>query len=212
MPLHSKIVLESQTFVGLWKLDEGFDYFFQHLALFEEELEEIKILSDRKKLEWLASRYLLHIMVGEEDRNPCLKDEFGKPYLSKSKYFISLSHSRNYIAVMMSDEPCGVDIQYIVPKIDRIVKRFMSTIELSELGRKNAIEKMHVYWGAKESIFKAYGRRSVDFKKHIYINQFEFVDDLVFNAKFNNEVFSANYSCGASVIDNNFILVHAKSI
>lgn len=212
MPLYSKKVLDSQTSIGIWKLDEVAEYFIQHLNLFDEELEEINILSERKRLEWLASRYLLHIMVGAEDRSPCLKDEFGKPYLSNSKHFISLSHSRNFVAVIMSDEPCGVDIQYLVPKIDRIAKRFMSLKELSELGMKSIIEKMHVYWGAKESIFKAYGRKSVDFKKHIFVHQFDFTDDFVFSAAFDNDSFTANYSCGSCVIDSNFILVHAKSI
>jgi phosphopantetheinyl transferase len=212
MPLHSKKVLDPQTSICLWKLEEDEDYFFKHLNLFQEEIEEVNLLSHRKRLEWLASRYLLHILIGSEDRSPCLKDEFGKPYLSNSTHYISLSHSRDYIAVIMSDVPCGVDIQYLVPKIARIARRFMSAQEISQLNRNRVIEQMHVYWGAKESIFKAYGRKSVDFKKHIFVHQFEFFDQFEFFADFKNDNFSSNYSCSASVIDSNFILVHAKSI
>lgn len=159
---------------------EGMDYFRKHVQLHKEEENEVSSLSERKLLEWYASRYLLHIMSGRKERGACLKDEYGKPYLTDSDYHISMSHSEDRIAVMASPHLVGIDIQAIVEKITRIARRFCNDHELSFIPKEELVLFLHFIWGAKECIYKAYGKRGVDFKNHMSVDAFQIVKENVF--------------------------------
>ena len=95
----------------------------EKLELFPKELELIETIKGHRKLEWLASRWLLHLMSGRQIRGACLKDEFGKPYLVNSFYDISISHSRELVSVLAAPQAVGIDIQKIVGKIDSIAHK-----------------------------------------------------------------------------------------
>jgi len=139
--------------------------------------KEEKLLSKTKghrRLEWLASRWLLHTMSGREIRGACLKDEFGKPYLENSFYDISISHSRQLVSVMAAPQAVGIDIQKLVGKIESIAHKFLRPEEMESLSKSERLEHLHVYWGAKEALYKAYGRKQLDFKQHISIEPFEY--------------------------------------
>lgn len=168
MPLiHS--VNEERCSAGVWQIEESESYFLKDLHLYEEEKQELKSLSDRKRIQWLASRHLLHILTNEEKRLVTSKDNFGKPFLIDSPLHISLSHSEDVVAAIIGKFPIGIDIQMKVEKLYRIKNRFLSERELSEIKNIDDLELLHIYWGAKECLFKAYGRGQVDFKKQLYI-------------------------------------------
>lgn len=160
--------------LGLWKIEEEEAFFLERLELFPQEVSLLKYIKGHRKLEWLASRWLLHIMSGRNTRGACLKDEFGKPYLDNSFYEISISHSRKLVTVMAGPHPVGIDIQKLVGKIESIAHKFLRKEETESLSKKERLEHLHVYWGAKEALYKAYGRKKLDFKEHIFINPFEF--------------------------------------
>jgi len=46
--------------------------------------------------------------------------------------------------------------------------------ELESLIEKTRIEHLHVYWGAKEALYKAYGRKKIDFKEHLHVKPFQY--------------------------------------
>ena len=174
MPLVFHKHVQSEAELGLWRITEDEDYFLDRLNLFPKEQLGLEKLKGHRRLEWLAGRWLLHLMSGREDRGACLKDEFGKPYLENSLYQISISHSRELASVMASPKLVGVDIQKLVGKIDRIVDKFMREVEIDSVSSNFRLEHLHVYWGAKEALFKVYGRKQLDFKKHIFIEPFSF--------------------------------------
>ncbi len=163
--LHEKIKEGGE--IGIWEINENIDFFQNHMILYPEEEKEVKKLSDRKKIEWMASRFLLHIMSGRRIRGACLKDSYGKPFLSGSRFHISMSHSGNRAAVIASPFKSGIDIQKRVEKITRIKHKFCTDSELAHLPEGREIEFLHYIWGAKESIYKAYGRRALDFKENM---------------------------------------------
>jgi len=174
MPLlfHKHIKPEGE--LGLWRIAEEESYFLEHLKLFPKEAIWLRKMKGHRRLEWLAGRWLLHLMSGREDRGACLKDEFGKPYLENSLYQISISHSRELTSVMGSPKLVGVDIQRLVGKIDRIAPKFMREVEMDSLDVKYRLEHLHVYWGIKEALYKAYGRKKLHFRKHIFVAPFSF--------------------------------------
>ncbi len=169
------------------------------------------MLRDRKKIEWLASRWLLHELLGNEnDRQVCLKDEHGKPYLEGSSQHISLSHSQNQVAVIISKKCIGIDIQRVTKKIECIAPKFMRPEEINSLRKdEQYLEHLHVFWGAKECLYKAYGRRGLDFRKHIFVTPFLYtVPHGECEGRVENDVFSAQYRIFFEK-RNEFILVYA---
>jgi len=160
--------------IGIWEITETESYFLDELKLSPIEKIQLRTMKGRRRVEWLASRWLLHQMSGRTSRGAILKDENGKPRLVNSTWQISLSHSNGMAAAIASPHLVGIDIQKIVGKIDRIAHKYMREEELASLEENTRLEHLHVYWGAKECLYKAYGRRALDFKKHIFINPFDF--------------------------------------
>lgn len=159
--------------LGIWHIEEPSSFFFHQLVLTPSELAQVEqIKGDGRRLEWLATRYLLHIMSGRAMRGACLKDEFGKPYLEQSPYHISISHSTGMAAVIAAPFLVGIDIQKLVTKIERIAHKFMRPQEMESLEDTTRLEHLHVYWGAKEALYKAYGRKALDFREHILVSPF----------------------------------------
>ena len=172
MPLHYIQAVQPSGVFAVWHIDESNAYFEERLRLNADEIEILKDFSERKHLEWLSSRYLLHIMTGSKSRTLCVKDEHGKPTLINSEYHISLSHSLNRIAVIASRHSVGIDIQKVVSKIGRISRKFCNEYELQLIPNEDKAELLyyHIIWGAKECIYKSYGKRKVDFRGHMTIS------------------------------------------
>jgi len=194
--------------LGLWKIEESEVWFLEQMDLFPDEEKMIGTIKGHRKLEWLAGRWLLHFMSGRDIRGACLKDEFGKPYLEGSKKKISLSHSRFMVAVMAGPKEVGIDIQIIVPKITRLAHKFLSEIELASLEPDSSLISMHVYWAAKECLYKAYGRRQLDFKSNIKINPFSYkTTGDTLSGVVTKDSFHQNYWLKYQMIDS-YVLVY----
>lgn len=131
-------------------------------------------LSPRKRREWISSRELLFRISGLPERVSCIYDDFGKPFLPNIPSHISVSHSGQWAAAMISKLSCGVDIQVYSETVQRIADRFLSHAELDIVAKsKNQLHCLHVLWGAKECMYKAYGKKKLEFKSHIHINSLD---------------------------------------
>ncbi len=174
MPLYHHRHLEPAGELGLWKIGEEERWFREQLLLSPAELRQLSHISGRKRVEWMAVRHLVHVMSGRDERGAFLKDEYGKPHLEGSAWQISISHSDSMAAAIAAPRLVGVDIQHLVEKIYRLAPRFMRPEETSSLQAAHRLEHIHVYWGAKESLYKAYGRRKLDFLENMIVTPFEF--------------------------------------
>jgi 4'-phosphopantetheinyl transferase len=71
---------------------------------------------------------------------------------------------------MISDLSCGIDIQQYTNTVSRISSRFLTASDMANAEKhSNPIAYMHVLWGAKECLYKAYGKRKIGFREHIFI-------------------------------------------
>ena len=170
MPLIKTLHIDACTHLGVWAIEEEEPYFTRRLDLSKDELNQLNPLKGHRRLEWLASRWLLHMITGNEQRGPVIKDSFGKPHLGN--YEISISHTRSLAAAIISDKKVGVDIQKKVIKIDRIAHKFMADHEKQNVNPVRKLDFYHIYWGAKECLYKGYGRKHLDFKNQILIDAF----------------------------------------
>lgn len=174
MPIYLHEHIQPQGEIGLWEIIESEAYFQEELVLTKDEKTLLDDVVEKRRKEWMAGRLLLHKMSGREEREIAKKDEFGKPHLLDSPYDISLSHSGRFAAVIASSACCGIDIQHLVPKLKKIEKKFMTPEDLGRLSEVYYMEQLHVYWGAKEALYKAYGKRKLEFREHIIIEPFEY--------------------------------------
>jgi phosphopantetheinyl transferase len=177
LPILIKQNIDPWGEIGVWKITEEPSFFLDRLYVYPEEQKMLDKLKARKLIEWLSSRFLLHTFSGRMTRGEVLKDKYGKPYLKDSPYHISLSHSKDLAAIIASPSVVGIDIQYIVNKILRIGSKFISKEEYKLIPSDKDVLYHHLIWGAKECLFKAYGKGNVEFKKHLIVDNFELIED-----------------------------------
>jgi len=145
----------------------------EKLSKTQHSFEADQFKSLQRKIHWYGTRLLLAELLQDKEIKLSY-DEYGKPTLNNSFDRISISHTANYIAVFVSDNvETGIDIEKMKPKIIRIANRFMHPDELEQVSG-NKIEHLYVYWCAKETLFKLYGKGNLDFKKNLSIESFEY--------------------------------------
>ena len=177
MPLEFRTNIKPVGNLGVWRIEESEDFFLSHLALYAEEILQLENIKGMKRLEWLAGRHLVHILSERTVRGPIIKDAFGKPHLQNSPWNISMSHTQGYAAVIAAPFNVGIDIQKIVTKIGSIRHKFMHPDELDLLqGGADDIPIMHVIWGIKESLFKAYGKGALSWTENFRVEPFTYQD------------------------------------
>lgn len=173
MPLLETRYLPNKVAIAIWKIEENDAYFQRLLDLSDEEEVEIARLKGRRKTEWLASRWCWNTLARDLNHGPIIKDEYGKPCIRDSDWHMSISHTHSYTAVITAPLLVGIDIQTKVEKITRLAPKFLNDQELEQVNLSaNPVDYLHVYWGAKESLYKAWGRRAIDFKTQMYLKSF----------------------------------------
>ncbi|MBK8502500.1 MAG: 4'-phosphopantetheinyl transferase superfamily protein [Saprospiraceae bacterium] len=207
MPLLETRKLENDVALAIWKIEENHDYFLRLLNLTVKEQLEIAQMKGRRKTEWLASRWLWNTLAKDDLHGALIKDDFGKPHIQESSWHMSISHTHEYTAVITAPFLVGIDIQIKVDKISRLAEKFLAAEELEQVKLSaSPIDHLHVYWGAKESLYKAYGRRALDFKSHLFIKSFNLEQGVTrgFLTREDRKEFEIRFE-----IRNNIVLVYA---
>lgn len=168
--------IDDDTAFALWRIEEGADELYKQLQLDDAEKAFTKqLIKSKRYLHWLGTRVLLRKMLGTEDYIDCKVDAHGKPYLVTLPYHISLSHSFDYAAVMISkSSPVGIDIEQIKEKVERIANKFMGDDEMAFITDQQKINQLYVSWCAKEAVYKCHGQKEVSFLDNIKLQPFRF--------------------------------------
>lgn len=209
MPLKLKVKHQNNTSILVWYLSEELDFFLNELELDNKQKELLNGFSDKRKIEWLSARYLLKISYPEFTVDKLYKDSYGKPFIKASNRFLSISHSHQYAALIISDKVVGIDIQKIHENIERISHKFISDKELTYTRNSDQILHMHINWGAKESMYKGYGKKELGFIRHMSIDPYNLkVGTTFFKGYVNKDDINETYSLYTKSI-NNYVLVYA---
>jgi len=192
MPLHKVISLSANTKLYLWKITEDVDFFYKSVRLKDSSmarLEGMKAESHQKG--FLAVRMLL--LHNDYTDFDLYYDEFGKPHLkpqgcSIKDMEISISHSHDFSALVISEQKVGFDMEILKDKTLKLAPRYMDISHLQNLSKEDELLKATVVWGIKESVFKIKNEIGISFKDHIFENDFNLEDkkctvELRFNHK-----------------------------
>ncbi|CAM1369762.1 4-phosphopantetheinyl transferase [Tenacibaculum soleae] len=174
MPVHKTLTVNETTKVLIWKIEESFEYLADGITLTQRSSDRLNNMkSDLHRRGFLSVRHLLN-KVGYTDAD-LVYDEFGKPHLKDGK-FISITHSFTFSGIIISDDkPVGIDIEKQRDKILKIAHKFTPIEAYKSIANHDAlVSKLTIVWGAKESLYKIYGKKKLLFLNHIYIEDFSF--------------------------------------
>ena len=161
--------------LGIWRMDESLEELHRLLRLSVSDLLTIDgFKSEYRKREWLTTRVLVKQLLSLPDDMIIAYDANGKPRLVNSRYSISISHTKNFVAVLLSEHAsAGIDLETIQSRIEKIAKKFISEEENSFIEPEKKMFYQHVIWGTKEVLFKIYGKGELNFLENLNVKKFQ---------------------------------------
>jgi 4'-phosphopantetheinyl transferase len=111
----------------------------------------------------------LRIRFGIEDQ-PCFAyNEHGKPYLPDYPgIHFSISHCKEAVGCLISDRPCGLDIERIRPTKEDLIRHTMSTEEAESIFAAPCPDIVFTrLWTQKEAVLKLLGTGIIDDLHHV---------------------------------------------
>lgn len=170
MPLVYQQNINATTKIAVWHINESEDFFLAQVPL------QKNISHWHKRLQHLAGRLLLKEMYPGFPVNLIQIADTKKPYLEEDPFHFSISHCGDYAAAIVSKEyRVGVDVEGVNDKISILQKKFLSEAEMKMLnvqclpaGQADSMTNdqcLTLCWSVKESVFKWWGKGSVDFKR-----------------------------------------------
>lgn len=128
-------------------------------------------LSEKRIKETLGVYWTLSNLLKKQVRIKHL--ESGKPYLENNDTKISISHSLNYIAIIVHPtNEVGIDIEHRNNKVEKVSNRFLNKDELAYLANQPTSDLLEIAWSAKETLYKIIGKEAVDFSKQLKVIPF----------------------------------------
>ena len=135
---------------------------FVYNKLSKSQKQYIDSLNPNSKIQSLSARALLDIFLMNHMDNFDVSyldfDSEGKPYLIGSSFFISVSHSHEFVACALSDTPVGIDIERVREVKDSVITRVCTADEV-EYVRNNGNESFFTLWTLKEAYVKANNKK-----------------------------------------------------
>ncbi|MDD2475167.1 MAG: 4'-phosphopantetheinyl transferase superfamily protein [Dysgonamonadaceae bacterium] len=167
-----KELVEKNCLMGIWKISETRDELYKMLtqeSQREADRELSNIKSKKRALEWMSTRLILQEL--SNDNKIIEHNSQGQPFLSDKSFQISISHSSDYVVVLLHKyKKVGVDIENLSQRILKIEKRFISQEEY--IDPENRTLHLILHWCAKETLYKLMDSTEIVFKKHLHIQPF----------------------------------------
>ena len=175
MALYAQLT-DADTSIGIWKMEEEEAELLTRLPqAVSEGVERYK--APHRRLEWLSVRLLLLTLLHREESDVPLigYSPSGAPYLLDGSKAISISHTKGYVAVMLTPpaQKPGLDIEQWGDRVCKVAPRFLREDEVTPIYHDSPVAALLVHWSAKEALYKALDEQeAVDFKVHLRLFPF----------------------------------------
>lgn len=178
-PAHSR--------VGVWKITESEAELRTMTSIPSDELEEISYIKNESlRKQRLAVRALLDAMF--EEKVYLSHHDNGKPYIENNAINISITHTDQYVAIILNEEDeVGIDCESLNRDFSAVEKKALSDEEIGDLEDEQKNEQLAIYWCAKEAIFKLTSQYDVDFAEQIQIDGFRYRNEGELSATFTDK-------------------------
>lgn len=138
------------------------------------DLKEFSIkqsLSVKRDVEKAGTLFLLKHMLNSENFELAYSNE-RKPFIRNRTEHISISHSHDKLAIILNtQENTGIDIELIREKVLNIKEKFLNRKEI--VLANNNVEKLVTFWAVKETLYKIYGLKEIEFIENLFIESFD---------------------------------------
>lgn len=102
-------------------------------------------------------RKTVYSLLGKENREIKIAvDSYGKPYFLDIPLQFNLSHTKGAVAIALSDDAVGIDIERIRPVSMKIAQRFFTPPEIAYIGTSQ--KRFFEIWTKKEAYVKYIGK------------------------------------------------------
>jgi len=166
MPFFYQQNINETAHLAIWSIQEPASFFETDVQL------AIPITNEERRTQHLAVRLLFKLMMPEADLSQLVMADNGKPYLIGLPFHFSFSHCKGYAACAVDDQPIGIDIEIIHPRISKVAHKFLNDSEkamIAALDEKDQLNKLAFLWAAKEAMYKKYEQLGIDFAKDFNI-------------------------------------------
>lgn len=137
---------------AIWQLDESIAA-LQRLIDHRFEVSLEGLANPTRQKERLAVHLLIEHLC--QRHQPMAHHGNGEPYLVDYPQHISISHTKNYVAVAIAPFRIGIDIEYNSSRVWRIGEKFLNEQELAAIHTSpEAVKRMLLYWCSKEALYK----------------------------------------------------------
>jgi phosphopantetheinyl transferase len=152
---------------------------------------------NRRDIERFATFLLLKEIQLEDQLQ---YNEWGKPQLKDGR-FISISHDKNFVGIIIHEEEVGLDIQTVEERIQRIANKFCNEDELNQF---QSTEERTAIWCTKEAIFKHFGT-DVPFAESITVTAINWNSEEIL-ANYTGVHGSRNFTLKLINLNNTFVV------
>jgi hypothetical protein len=160
--------------IAVWSISETYDelVLFLNNESFLKEIQNLGLKSVLRINQKIAAGILLQHILKENIQ--LYYDELGKPHLKNHAGFISISNTKDTVAVIYHPKKTvGIDIEFPSERIVKIAPKFLNIQEQHWINNSNTpfYKNCFIVWCVKESLFKLIGGGGIDFKDHILVNE-----------------------------------------
>lgn len=163
---------------------------------------DINFLGLKRKNEHLNALFTLDSLLDKEIF--LIRDSYNKLNVEDDSIKISISHNKKFSAAIISESfNVGIDVESISEKALKISDKFIAPIE------KKCFETIDskiatLIWSAKESMYKAYGKKNLHFKENLIIRNFD-VKKMEIESELKLEKENWNFVLGLLEIENDLV-------
>ncbi|MBK6264721.1 4'-phosphopantetheinyl transferase superfamily protein [Marivirga sp. S37H4] len=171
MPLINITEVNENIHLAVWKIVEDLDSLEKKVRLSAgDKIIYKEIHHAGKALEFLAGRMLCFQAFHDLQKTyqPIYRNVFGKPEMPDSNYSLSLSHTADYVVVIIGNGiDVGIDIEKPHEKMRKVAPRILTQEEM--MFCNDQLLHFSKMWSAKEVLYKLYMKREIDFREHLFL-------------------------------------------
>lgn len=150
------------------------------LIVAEDIASAMRFQNEKRRREHLAWRRIVRRELGTAIHIEY--NEVGAPQVDVEGRHISVAHGGDSVVVAVADEPVGVDVESLDRDFDRAKERYLNSEELALSDDK--------YWAcyawcAKEAIYKLCGRRGLELREELILEEFDSENMIIYGGVVN---------------------------
>jgi len=194
----TKHYLNEFSILGVWKIEEDQNALLDLVSLDINERKKYDgFSSTSRKLEFLSVRALLCELIGKDAK--IVYNKNNKPFLNDGSRFISISHSHNLTAILLStNEKVGIDLEFMSTNIAALAFKFINRKEKVTKEIDERRYHLYIHWCAKEALYKICDKEGISIRNNITIDPFKVSESGVIKGHVHtnkiNESFDLHYS------------------